>query len=272
MRRVKCPKCRQVMELASLTAGQRMQCENCKGGFRIPGDTDRAAATATERPTWIAWFNRFGVGVLCLSASAAMVVLAISFATAPSAEPAATAEPPGAAASVSQDVRITEGGGRVRRDSAANAVDLTDVGTRAEVVDDSDEAGTEVAPEALDEESAPGNMSGDELYELLSPAVVRIDVYDGDDIGDRTRRRHGSGFFVSDDGLLVTNYHVIADASFALVHDVSDNDPVGSQSRRVAPVRGVWAKNREVDLAIVKVDGNDWPHLTLGGVITESCG
>jgi Trypsin-like serine proteases, typically periplasmic, contain C-terminal PDZ domain len=48
-------------------------------------------------------------------------------------------------------------------------------------------------------------------------AVVSIDVFDDEHNSIGT----GSGFFVSNDGLLVTNYHVIENASSAVVKTAS---------------------------------------------------
>ncbi|MGA8492836.1 MAG: trypsin-like peptidase domain-containing protein [Terriglobales bacterium] len=64
-----------------------------------------------------------------------------------------------------------------------------------------------------------------------------------------------SGFFVSKDGLIVTNYHVIAEGSSAVV-----KLPDGA----FFPVDGVVASDKERDVAIIKAHGSDFRTLTLG--------
>ena len=67
----------------------------------------------------------------------------------------------------------------------------------------------------------------------------------------------GSGFLVSADGEIVTNYHVIKDAHSAIVK-LSN----GAFFR----VNGVLASDADKDLAIIKVDGKNLPFLTLGEI------
>ena len=64
----------------------------------------------------------------------------------------------------------------------------------------------------------------------------------------------GSGFLVSSDGKIVTNHHVIANASSATV---KLNDGA------FFPVEGIIADDPEHDLALIKVPGKNLPYLSL---------
>src|ERR1039457_5000467 len=65
----------------------------------------------------------------------------------------------------------------------------------------------------------------------------------------------GSGFLISKDGRVVTNYHVIKSGSSAVV-----KLPNGT----FFPVEGVLAHDKRRDVAIIKVHGVDFRPLTLG--------
>jgi S1-C subfamily serine protease len=65
----------------------------------------------------------------------------------------------------------------------------------------------------------------------------------------------GSGFLVSPDGMIVTNYHVIATGNVAVVK-FSDGTTL--------PVDGVLAADKARDLAIIKIHGKNFRPLTLG--------
>jgi tetratricopeptide (TPR) repeat protein len=65
----------------------------------------------------------------------------------------------------------------------------------------------------------------------------------------------GSGFLVSEDGLVATNHHVIQNAYFAHVCF-----PDGSKY----PVEGVAASQSSSDLALLKIRGEKFPKLSLG--------
>ena len=103
---------------------------------------------------------------------------------------------------------------------------------------------TPVAPTS----TQPKPLSAEELFAKASPAVVRVVVRDKDFkvIG------LGSGFFVSADGLLVTNHHVVQGGEFATV--LLDNNVS-------LFVEGVAAVDAETDLAILQVNGKCLPFL-----------
>jgi len=96
----------------------------------------------------------------------------------------------------------------------------------------------------------PRTMSPEELFARAAPAVVRVEVRDA---GFR-RIGLGSAFFVSSDGLLVTNYHVIEKAKFASIR-------MGNQTTLF--VDGIAAVNAKADLALLKVNVKDQAFLTL---------
>lgn len=64
----------------------------------------------------------------------------------------------------------------------------------------------------------------------------------------------GSGFLISPDGKIVTNYHVIKGAHSAVVK-LSDG--------AFFPVEGVWAVDANIDIAILSVNGTELPFLRL---------
>jgi S1-C subfamily serine protease len=82
-------------------------------------------------------------------------------------------------------------------------------------------------------------------------AVVLIEVFDNDGNLIKT----GSGFFVSDNGLLITNAHVIKNAASAAAKTASGD---------VLPIKGAIRVERENDLAVLAVEGRNLPFLTLG--------
>jgi len=95
----------------------------------------------------------------------------------------------------------------------------------------------------------PGAASADELFASHSPAVVRVIAR-----GSNFSVMQGSGFFISRDGLLVTNYHVIRGADFAsILRD--DNTTLF--------VEGIVAADKDADLALLKINVADVPFLRI---------
>jgi len=84
----------------------------------------------------------------------------------------------------------------------------------------------------------------------LQEAVVRIDVqdYDGDGVPDGT----GSGFFVSPDGYVLTNHHVVVGSDeVTITWDGGDRTVQGT----------VVGRSSCADLALIQVDGSDFVYL-----------
>lgn len=65
----------------------------------------------------------------------------------------------------------------------------------------------------------------------------------------------GSGFFISSDGYIVTNKHVVDDSNAEYTVLTNDGDKYDAE---------VLAKDSTLDIAILKVKGNNFPYLSFG--------
>ncbi len=92
-----------------------------------------------------------------------------------------------------------------------------------------------------------------DVVKRSSDAVVQITI--SNSAGQATAL--GSGFLISADGEVVTNYHVIKEAHSAIVN---------LSNGAFFPVNGVLASDADRDLAIIKVSGKNLPFLTLGDI------
>jgi serine protease Do len=88
------------------------------------------------------------------------------------------------------------------------------------------------------------------LFAKASPAVVCIEVMNS----DYQKQGQGSGFLVSSDGMVVTNYHVMRSGRKGLVRFGDD---------KAFPVVAVLAQDKKKDLAVLKINGSDMPYLQL---------
>jgi serine protease Do len=107
-----------------------------------------------------------------------------------------------------------------------------------------------------------------EIARAVRPAVVNISTTEkvrsplGDDLlgrllegpARRPRTALGSGFIVSPDGYVVTNFHVVREAAQIVVR-------IADRREQVAKVIGGDVKT---DLALLKIDGGDLPTLPFG--------
>lgn len=73
----------------------------------------------------------------------------------------------------------------------------------------------------------------------------------------------GSGFFVSNDGLIVTNKHVVSEKN--VEYTVFTNDGEKHDAK-------VIARDPILDIALIKIEGTDFPSLTLGDSDTLEVG
>jgi len=96
-----------------------------------------------------------------------------------------------------------------------------------------------------------GQQDVAEIVKRSSDAVVLIVISDSS--GQETAL--GSGFIVSADGEVVTNYHVIKDAHSAVAK---------LSNGAFLPVSGILAFDSDKDLAIIKVNGKNLPFLSIG--------
>ena len=96
------------------------------------------------------------------------------------------------------------------------------------------------------------HLPAEVIFQNCAEAIFMLETFDEDGESIRT----GSGFFISDTGLAVTNLHVIDNATSATI-TLHNGD--------IYPVMGVNAASKEFNLAIISVesDENDWKHLTL---------
>ena len=97
--------------------------------------------------------------------------------------------------------------------------------------------------------SAPTDaMSVGEVSEMVSPGTVLIYA------SSSTQSGFGTGFFVRQNGYIVTNYHIVEDAEKVTV-------TLYSEEEMEAAI--VWYSIAD-DLAILKIDGNGYPTLKIG--------
>ena len=102
-------------------------------------------------------------------------------------------------------------------------------------------------------------LSGEEVYSKCASAVFYIEIYDAS--GKATSS--GSGFFLSANGLAVTNHHVIDDAVSAKIRTIDG---------KVYNVKGMYDTNAALDLALLQIEGSGFPVLTIGDTTSLKSG
>ncbi|MGA7916872.1 MAG: trypsin-like peptidase domain-containing protein [Candidatus Acidiferrales bacterium] len=100
-------------------------------------------------------------------------------------------------------------------------------------------------------QSSPSRKDIPSIAKAASGAIASVVMSDKD--GNAIAQ--GTGFFVSKDGLIVTNYHVIAEGNSAVV-----KLPGGA----FYVVDGVVASDKARDVAVIKARGQNFQTLTLG--------
>lgn len=94
-------------------------------------------------------------------------------------------------------------------------------------------------------------LTAEQIADQCSPAVFYLVVYDEN--GEAFAS--GSGFFLSSDGLAVTNYHVIENAYSARIMTTDGS---------VYQVEGVYDYDAGRDVALLKIKGSGFPYLSPG--------
>ena len=97
--------------------------------------------------------------------------------------------------------------------------------------------------------STSGGMTAEQISAQCSSSVFYLEVYDQS--GRATAS--GSGFFISSNGVAVTNYHVIEGASSA---------KISTTDGKVYNVSGVYDYDKGRDIALLKIDGSGFSYLT----------
>lgn len=95
-------------------------------------------------------------------------------------------------------------------------------------------------------------LSPEQIAKQSEPAIVRV----------QGNGEWGTGFFVTGTGVIATNRHV--------VEGESDLVAVRHSDQRL-PAKVIYV-DPDVDLALLKVDGSGFPHLTLGAINTVQRG
>lgn len=94
-------------------------------------------------------------------------------------------------------------------------------------------------------------LSNGEIYEMIKDSMVRIDAY------DKTGHKFslGSGFFISSDGKIATNYHVLECAYSLKVTLYSDESTY--------TVTKVLGYNKAEDVAVIQIEKQNIPYLEI---------
>ena len=94
------------------------------------------------------------------------------------------------------------------------------------------------------------DLSSKEIFDSCSPAVICIETYDANEKPCAL----GSGFFITSNGVAVTNFHVLEDATFA----------VAKLGGNWYTVMGVLYFDKELDFAVIKTNATNVPYLNIG--------
>jgi S1-C subfamily serine protease len=102
-------------------------------------------------------------------------------------------------------------------------------------------------------------LTATEISQACSPAVFFIELLNkkGDTIYS------GSGFFISDSGLAVTNYHVVKNMI---------NAKITTKDGNKYDITGIVDYNQDTDLALIQVGGSGFPYIPLGDSDTAATG
>ncbi len=117
-----------------------------------------------------------------------------------------------------------------------------------------------------------GGGSGREIYAAADPGVVVITMhYNGPELRDKSGKLllspgqylgHGSGFFVKENGYILTNSHVVDTSEFGKIAGYVTFQVILKDGRKLRPQ--IVKRDPALDLALLKVSGGPYPALPLG--------
>ena len=93
-------------------------------------------------------------------------------------------------------------------------------------------------------------LTAEQVYNMAAPAVFFVDVLDED--GERIKS--GSGFFISESGLAITNHHVVVGA-----HSVR----ITLHDGEIIEAAGLYAFDRINDSALIQIPGSGFDYLEI---------
>ncbi len=99
--------------------------------------------------------------------------------------------------------------------------------------------------------SINSDLSANDIYNKISNSMVRIDAYDK----NGKRISLGSGFFISNDGKIATNYHVV-DSAYNLKAVLYSDDSTHT-------VTNILGYNKSQDVAVIQINLNNTPYLKI---------
>ncbi len=100
--------------------------------------------------------------------------------------------------------------------------------------------------------STAKELSPQEIFNACSPAVFYIDIWDE---SSKSLNIVGGGFFITPDGVAVTNYHVLENADAA---------SVWLPNKTGYSVLGVLYFDKNLDFAVIKTNATNVPYLNIG--------
>ena len=223
---VKCPKCGRTFGAQSVPEDGLARCPHCNQALHLrPRGTP---ALPYKRPSI---FRRFRPSRTAIVFGVLVIILMVTYRLGKRMRPG-QAEAPGQPATSTAPASSQSSGGKTAFQSQR-----------------------ELARSA----GMPSAMAPHELFATASAAVVRIIVRNA----DREPIGQGSGFLISRDGWVVTNYHVVRAGHSAslILEDYSE-----------LPVLGIGAVDRQGDLALLKVAGRNLPCLLVSSGLPPRVG
>ena len=97
---------------------------------------------------------------------------------------------------------------------------------------------------------ADGVKSPAEIFETVAPSVVVVTAH-----SSQWPDRHGSGFVIGEDGVIITNLHTVAGAEDVIVK---------LKDGRTFPATAVTIDDAERDLCVLKLNASDLPTVLFG--------